>query len=264
MTTPAACRAAAVLVLALAGLVSLGAQTAAPVTGHLFTGREAEIEAFLRTARVVKYEDLGLGVTRPARAWLEPGGPCGSLAWKAIRPGFYKGFWESYKSEIAAYQLDRRLELHMVPPAVERRLNGRDGAAIMWLDGMRMWRDIPKEKPVTREWNAQVVRMMLFDALIGNDDRNAGNVLVDDEWRMYLIDHSRAFHTSPRVRVELAQVDAPLWSRIKALDEPRLVSALGAWIERRAIRVMLERREKIQEQIDAMVARRGAESVFIH
>jgi hypothetical protein len=243
--------------------VSLHGQTA-PAPEALFAGREAQIEAFLKTARVVKYEDLPVGVTRPARAWLEPGGPCGSLAWKPIRPGFYRGFWESYKSEIAAYELDKLLDLHMVPPVVERTLNGRSGAAIMWLEGMRMWKDVEKEKPATREWNAQVVRMMMFDAFIGNDDRNAGNVLVDGNWRMYLIDHSRAFHTSPRVKIELAQVDPALWSRIKAIDEPRLASILGAWIERQAIRVMLQRRGHIQTQIDAMVARRGADSVFIH
>ena len=31
------------------------------------------------------------------------------MAWKTIRPGFHSGYWESYKSEIAAYELDKLL-----------------------------------------------------------------------------------------------------------------------------------------------------------
>ena len=37
---------------------------------------------------------------------------------------------ESYKAEIAAYKLDRMLDLHMVPPIVERKIDGKTGAAI--------------------------------------------------------------------------------------------------------------------------------------
>ena len=34
------------------------------------------------------------------------------------------GYWESYKSEIAAYELDKLLGLDMIPPTVERRVQG--------------------------------------------------------------------------------------------------------------------------------------------
>ena len=40
-------------------------------------------------------------------AKLAPGGPVDAIAWKPIRPGRYTGYWESYKSEIAAYELDK-------------------------------------------------------------------------------------------------------------------------------------------------------------
>ena len=44
-----------------------------------------------------------------------------AFAWKPLRPGYSKGFMESYKAEIAAYKLDRMLDMHMVPPIVERQ-----------------------------------------------------------------------------------------------------------------------------------------------
>ena len=46
---------------------------------------------------------------------------------------------ESYKAEIAAYRLDRLLDLHMVPPIVERELDGRTGAAVMWIENTHGW-----------------------------------------------------------------------------------------------------------------------------
>ena len=46
------------------------------------------------------------------------------------------GYFESYKSEVAAYELDKLLSLNMVPPVVERRVNNDLGAAIMWVDGV--------------------------------------------------------------------------------------------------------------------------------
>jgi len=33
----------------------------------------------------------------------------------------------------------------------------------------------------------------LFDQLIYNTDRNLGNLLIDKSWRLWMIDHTRAF-----------------------------------------------------------------------
>ena len=35
--------------------------------------------------------------------------------------------------------------------------------------------------------------MRVFDELIANTDRNLGNMLIDRQWKLWLIDHSRAF-----------------------------------------------------------------------
>src|SRR5437899_6831302 len=96
-------------------------------------GQAARIEEELKTAEVVRLEDIGTGVTRPRRAYLKPGGIVDSLTWKVLPPAYRHGYWESYKSEIAAYELDKLLGLNMVPPAVEREIDGSVGAAIMWV-----------------------------------------------------------------------------------------------------------------------------------
>ena len=56
------------------------------------------------------------------------------MAWRTLPPGIYRGFRESYKSEIAAYELDKLLKMDMVPPTVERQIDGSNGAAQQWVE----------------------------------------------------------------------------------------------------------------------------------
>lgn len=62
------------------------------------------------------------------------------MAFKWISPGRKTGFWESYKSEMAAYELDKVLDLRMIPPSVESRVDGTLGAAVMWVSPVRSFK----------------------------------------------------------------------------------------------------------------------------
>jgi len=94
---------------------------------------------------------------------------------------------ESYKAEIAAYRLDRLLELHMVPPIVERELDGRTGAAVMWIENTRGWNVKQPPRGPQPSWSLQISRMKMFDLLIANIDRNQGNLIYDADWHLFLI-----------------------------------------------------------------------------
>ena len=128
----------AVCAVAFSFAVPLFAQApAAVISAKIWTDRAPEIEAYLKAAEVVGMEDLKVGVTKPRKAKLAPGGPVDAFSWKAIKPGRYSGYWESYKSEIAAYELDKLLGLGMIPPTVEKRFEGNLGAAVMWASPTR-------------------------------------------------------------------------------------------------------------------------------
>src|SRR5262245_16092001 len=95
---------------------------AKPSCANVWQNRTTEFEPYLRTAKVERMADIPVGVTRPRRAYLPDGGLAGSFAWKPLRPGMQSGYFESYKSEIAAYELDKILALNMVPVVVERTI----------------------------------------------------------------------------------------------------------------------------------------------
>ena len=251
----------------VAAIVPLLAQHAVPESARTWTGRAAQIEQFIREAEVVDIQDIGIGVTNPKRAELAPGGLVAHIAFKPIRPGNYNGYWESYESEIAAYELDRLLGLGMVPPTVEKRIAGDVGAAVMWAAPTRSFKEFggPPTAPAVQmaRWNYQLLRAKMFHDLIYNKDPNLGNWLVDPAWNLILIDNSRAFTTATRMVHKLTRVDQDLWDRFMALDEATLKVALGKWLRDGSIRAILKRRDQMAKDIDALVAERSEAAVFV-
>jgi hypothetical protein len=245
----------------IAALAALTLQAPAP-SANIWRGRTAEVEQCLAEAKVAKLEEVPIGVTKPSRAMLHADACARAFAWKPLRPGLYSGYWESYKSEIAAYELDKVLDLNMVPVVVERKVGGVTGAAVLWLYGVRSWDQIqPLPKPA--DWPLRIVRMKMFDCLSGNPDRNKGNMLVDEAWNLYLIDHSRAFVADknlPKPSI-FQNVDRSLWTRMLALDEAGAAERLGKWLDGRQIRALLQRRDAMKKHIDGLVAKQG-EKVF--
>jgi len=245
-------------------LASASAMAQAPAAANAKTWLQdaKAIEEYLKTADVVEMEPIKVGVTKPTKAQLAPGGPVKEMAWKPIRPGRYGGFWESYKSEIAAYELDKVLGLGMVPPTVEKRIKGEVGAAIMWVSPTESFKQlggIPGQKGVkgptgvqVPAWLRQLTKAKMFDDLIGNIDPNLGNWLVDPAWNLILIDHTRAFTPTKDLYHQLVTFDNDLWERMKALDEATLTTALGEWLDKPEIKAILQRRDKMQQVIDKL------------
>jgi hypothetical protein len=253
------------IALALMGArASAQAPTAAAdeVSAKTWLTNRAEIEEYLKTAEVVGLEELQVGVTRPRRAKLAPGGPVEAFAWKVIPPGRPAGFWESYKSEIAAYELDKLLELDMVPPTVERKVKGSVGAAVMWCSPTKSFgqlKGVPTP-PASHmaAWNRQLARAKMFDNLIGNKDPNLGNWLVDPAWNLILIDHTRAFTTDKDlVHKKIEHIDAPLWEKMKALTLEQLQPVLGPWIGKAELKALIQRRYIMNSAYEKQTAERS-------
>ncbi len=240
---------AAVVLLCLPVLLGQGQSTPNEGPGaKIWVGRNQEIEDYLRTAECVRIEKLGSGSA--TRCTLRPGGPVARIAWRPLPPGLDRGFKQSYKAEIAAYEVDKLLNLNMVPPTVERQLDGHKGAAQLWVENVADSKAGASPGEANRaEWDSQLVRMKMFDNLIGYQDRNLGNMLHDPTWHLILIDHSPAFGDGTDLPHKLTRVDRDLWRRIESLSRNQLDAALGAWLEGAEIKAILDRREKMRADI---------------
>ena len=74
--------------------------------------------------------------------------------------------------------------------------------------------------PNSIAWRRQLQEMYIFDDLIGNIDRNLGNLLIDGDWKLWLIDHSRAFQQGDEIKnaKRVLWVRTAFWEALKALD----------------------------------------------
>jgi hypothetical protein len=232
---------------------------AGEVSAKIWLNNREQIEAYLKTAEVMGLEELQVGVTRPRRAKLAPGGLVEAFAWKVVPPGRPSGFWESYKSEIAAYEMDKLLGLDMVPPTVERRVDGATGAAVMWCSQTKSFgqlKGVPTAPPQhSASWNLQLARAKMFDNLIGNKDPNLGNWLVDPGWNLILIDHTRAFTTDKDlVHKKMTRIDGALWDKMSALTLETLEPVLGPWMGKGEIKAVLQRRDLMKAGFEKQMA----------
>jgi len=187
------------------------------------------------------------------------------VTFKHLPMGRHGGFWDAYQSEIAAYELDRLLGLDMVPVTVERRVGSELASAQMWVEGCRMVKDVDQSAcPTPVEFAKQICRQRVFDNLIANIDRNAGNILVDPQWNIILIDHSRAFATNTMpFEKQMTRIDREMMAKLRALDEAGLKKTVRPWVLGDApVREMLKRRDKIVAHFEKLARERGEAAVF--
>ncbi len=240
--------------------------------------REAA-ERFLKTAQVLDKELIPIGVTRPERLKLSDGERTASAVWKTVQ--IYRpvqhfedgglpeiGFRDNYKHEVAAYELDKLLLQNLVPPTVERRIRGRWGSLQLWLEDViseaeRMERKL--SAPDTESWNRYMYRVRLFHNLTDNSDfNNVSNLLIDRDFRVWLIDSSRAFRTNRKLLAgsDLDRFSRTTLGRLEMLSHELLAERLGSWLTKSQIRALMIRRDLILERAEALVAERGEEAVL--
>ncbi len=236
-------------------------------------------ESFLRTAKVVRRRALPSGVSGSHQLTLSDGSATHKAVWKTIdefRPGLtsFEGggtvldYEDSYRFEIAAYELDKLLGFELVPPTVERVLEHKTGSLQMWVeDATTEWDRKAKGlvPPDGEAWNRQIHAVRLLQQLTFDwDAQNTHNVLVDRSFRVYAIDFSRSFAVYDKVRSEkmLQRFPRGPLEAMKALDEATLAAKLGRWISRPQIRTLLRRRDQILQIAARLVAEKGEAAVL--
>jgi hypothetical protein len=236
-------------------------------------------ETFLRTAKVVRKRSLSLGITNSDQYTLSDGTRTCRAVWKTIDEfkrgitsleggGVLVDFADSWKHEVAAYELDKLVRTGLVPPTVERTFGRTTGSLQMWVEGAMTEADRKQKKvapPDPQAWNEQMYKVRLLHQLTYNTDaRNIRNVLVDPAFRVYAIDSSRAFvpYDDLRSEKELVRFSRPALEALKALDRTTLDARLGRWLTGPQIRCLLKRRDKILALAAQRVTEQGEAAVL--
>ena len=220
----------------------------------------AEKEQFLLKGKIGKARGVSRGITGTSRVTMTNGTLTHDASVQSLdeyKPRFESpggteiNFKDTYKFNIAAYRLSRMLAIPMVPPSVPRKFNGTMSSFTWWVDDVLMDElDRMKDKvepPNQEDWNQQMHVVRVFDQLIYNMDRNLGNLLIDKQWRIWMIDHSRAFRMHEQVKEvkNLQRCEKTLLERLKGLTEEECKRELKDWLNPMEIKGILKRRDKI-------------------
>jgi hypothetical protein len=231
------------------------------VPGKIWSGFRSKFEELLKSADVVSFEELARGDPAAKRVHLKKDEIELRAVWRPFPPSG-DGAQRSYRAEIAAYELDKMLGLNMVPPTVERIIEGRFGSIQLWVNGCRSYNDVQEKTPATSDWNHQVARMNLFDALIGNVDRNGANLLVDPDSEMVLIDHVFAFSNETELRNPPTQFDRRLLANLRALRKDELQIRLKGILGAQDMENVLKRRNALLAHYAKLAAEKGETAIL--
>lgn len=282
--------------LALAGSAHAHAQTPRParpapepsptVSAPAVSAPAPDVDtqlAFLRSATIVASRPIGKGITGALRVTLSDGVRTHDAAFQSVAEGttpqdLQRGrrragelfFVDHYRYNIAAWRLSGLLGLaHMMPPTIERRIDGRSGALSWWMDDVLMDEQEREAKGAQPPESAvafarQRQSMWVFAELVRDTDRNKGNVVYTTDWRVIMLDFSRAF----RLQKELKTIEAlngcarDLLRRLRALTEPALKEAVEHHLTSGEIAAVLARRDLLVVHFDRLIAERGEAAVL--
>jgi hypothetical protein len=227
----------------------------------------AEQERFLATAKVVSSKIVSSGITGTLRVTLDDGSRRHDASVQRIdqtktsfrAPGKPRefGFRDSWKFNLAAYQIALLLGLDAVPATVERVHDGDPASYTWWVDDVIMDEGSRQEKqvdaPDSRRWEHQIATLRVFDALIANTDRNKGNLVIDKDWTAWFIDHTRAFRRSREILdpVMLVRCDRRLFEALKALDPEAVKARTARWLSGDEITAIVARRDAIVKKLES-------------
>jgi len=241
-----------------------------------------QIRVFLRDAKVIRTRTTSKGVTAPKRMTLSDGNIEHDAVFQAIderkmvmtlggggrQSTTELNFVDSYKYNIAAYEVARLLGLdYMMPVYVERKWGGQTGS-ISWFvptlmdESERLKKKIQPPNPT--DWNQQMYRMRAFSSLVRDTDRNLTNVLVTHQWKVMMIDFSRAFRLQPELlhQKDLAKIDRSLLAKMESLTRESVKDATKDFLTNAELDAMMKRRDLLVAHFKKLIADLGEEKVL--
>ena len=234
--------------------------------------KQKELENYFRTAKVVSKSRTG-GRGENWDISLDDG--------KVARHGFFKLnnrtrptlIPDSYKYGIAAYELDKLLDLNLVPTVVEREIEGKKGSLQIFITGALLESDrrIKNiEPPDPEKFKNTLEDLSVFENLTYSPcfcgEKALDDILIMDkeDWKIWRVDFSEAFAPSPELipGFEITRCSKKLYQHLIKLEDKVIKAKLKQYLNDEEMSMLLKRKKLIIEKIKKLIAEKGEESVL--
>ena len=227
------------------------------------------IESYLASAPVVVVEkDVEPGRAMPWRLTLDDGRIRGRALFKYIDRRTALPTRHSYRYELAAYALSRLLELEIIPPVVEREIEGTRGSLQWYLENCRSLRDrerLREEPPVRTDFLDELADVQVFEFLAADECGDKDDTLVHmDSWKICRVDFSEAFRPGTELPASCVfhRCSRSLFHRLESLTLAALTSRLGAFLQPDEIAALFIRSRRVAGIIRGLIREQGEAAVL--
>lgn len=228
----------------------------------------AELEGFLRTARVMEtFKSDEKGRTAPWRAILDDGRVRRRAIFKYVDRRRPHPFADSWRYELAAYEINKALGLTLVPPAVEREVDGLKGSLQIFVEGAPRIEDLLRSPRRTENGRTErdLRACRVFENLVFNSCADDRDTYIDPaDGHIFRVDFSSGF--APEARLlpdcEITRSSRALYRALLAWDDLEMARLLAPYLDADERQALGKRRGLIVARIAALIREKGESAVL--
>jgi hypothetical protein len=170
--------------------------------------------------------------------------------------------------------MDKLLDLNLVPPVVEREIEGRKGSLQIFIEGalnesVRRMKNIKPPDP--EKFKNALEDLSVFENLTYSPsfcgERELEDILIMDkkDWKIWRVDFSEAFASSPELipGCEITGCSKKLCQNLIKLEDKMIKAKLKHYLNDEEMSMLLKRKKLIIKKIKKLIAEKGEESVLL-
>lgn len=175
---------------------------------------------------------------------------------------------QSYKYELAAYELSKLLGIDIIPPVIPKAIDGQKGSLQIFMDNcITEDKRRPKklEPPNPKAFNDALEEINVFENLTYCPREDLGDILIhQNTWRVFRVDFMEAFDPLPELLpdVELSRCSVRLYQGLQKASPKNINITLSPYLNAAEIASLLERRALILKKLESLINDKGRDAVL--
>ena len=230
---------------------------------------QAELERFLKAAEISEISKGAMGGRSDSwRVELKLNTTFKKGVFKFIDRARPLRLAQSYKYELAAYELSKLLGIDIIPPVVPKTVDKQKGSLQIFMENcITEDKRRPKklEPPNPKAFNNALEEINVFENLTYCPREDLGDILIHlNTWRVYRVDFMEAFDPLPELLpdVELSRCSIRLYKSLQNVSPKSINLTLSPYLNAAEIASLLERRALILKRLDSLINDKGRDAVL--